>query len=173
MVRTKLVPKRIRQWLPKQPYTKFQIKTLLPEQKNINIKKKTGKQLEAQQLEKKLKNLQIDGQETFNMIAPNWKDYDLETNPIINYFADRNHTELILKKIEDKIEKCCFNCRECENCIKFNQYLKVFKQNGFWTFNKNARVWNVNDPMWCKKIFILNLLRLNNMYVILQEKTNY
>ena len=39
MVRTKLVPKRIRQWLPKQPYTKFNIKTLLPEQKIINIKK--------------------------------------------------------------------------------------------------------------------------------------
>ena len=39
MVRTKLVPKRIRQWLPKQPYTKFKIKALLPEQKIINIKK--------------------------------------------------------------------------------------------------------------------------------------
>ena len=39
MVIAKLVPKRIRQWLPKQPYTKFKIKTLLPEQKIINIKK--------------------------------------------------------------------------------------------------------------------------------------
>ena len=39
MVRTKLVPKRIRQWPPKQPYPKFKIKTLLPEQKTINIKK--------------------------------------------------------------------------------------------------------------------------------------
>ena len=39
MVRTKLVPKRIRQWPPRQPYTKFKIKTLLPEQKTINIKK--------------------------------------------------------------------------------------------------------------------------------------
>ena len=38
MVRTKLVQKRIRQWPPKQPYTKFKIKTLLPEQKTINIK---------------------------------------------------------------------------------------------------------------------------------------
>ena len=39
MVRTKLVPKRIRQLPPRQPYTKFKIKTLLPEQKTINIKK--------------------------------------------------------------------------------------------------------------------------------------
>ena len=42
MVRTKLVPKRIqtiRQWPPREPYTRFKIKTLLPEQKTVNIKK--------------------------------------------------------------------------------------------------------------------------------------
>ena len=41
MVRTKLVPKRtrIRQWPPREPYTHFRIKTLLPEQKTIQIKK--------------------------------------------------------------------------------------------------------------------------------------
>ena len=39
MVRSKLVPKEIRQWPPRQPSTKFKIKTLLPEQKTINIKK--------------------------------------------------------------------------------------------------------------------------------------
>ena len=40
MVRTKLVPKRtIRRWPPKEPYGKFKIKTLLPEQKTINIQK--------------------------------------------------------------------------------------------------------------------------------------
>ena len=42
MVRTKLTPKktvRIRQWLPKESYTKYKIKTLLPEQKAIEIKK--------------------------------------------------------------------------------------------------------------------------------------
>ena len=105
-------------------------------------------------LQEKLKNLQIFGQETFKMIAPNWENHDLETNSIINYFADREHTEVILKKIEDKIKKRCFCCHECKNCIKFNQYLKVFKQDGLWTFNKNVKVWNVFDPMWCKKVFI-------------------
>ena len=38
----KLVPNRIvrmRHWPPREPYTKFKIKTLLPEQKTINIKK--------------------------------------------------------------------------------------------------------------------------------------
>ena len=42
MVRTKLVLKRkvrIRPWPPKEPYVKFKIKTLLPEQKTIQIKK--------------------------------------------------------------------------------------------------------------------------------------
>ena len=41
MVRTKLVPKRvrIRRWPPKEPYVPFKIKTLLPEQKVVQIKK--------------------------------------------------------------------------------------------------------------------------------------
>ena len=38
MVRTKLVPKRTGHWPQKQPYTRFKIKALLPEQKTINIK---------------------------------------------------------------------------------------------------------------------------------------
>ena len=41
--------------------------------------------------------------ETFRMLALNWEDHDLETCPIINCFADTNHTELVLKKGEEKI----------------------------------------------------------------------
>ena len=33
------VPKRIRQWPPREPYQKFKIKTLLPEQKLFRLKK--------------------------------------------------------------------------------------------------------------------------------------
>ena len=42
MVRTKIVPKgvNIRCWLPRQQYTKYKIKALLPEQKTVDIKKK-------------------------------------------------------------------------------------------------------------------------------------
>ena len=41
MVRTKLVPKRvrIRRWPPRQPYVQLKIKTILPEQKTIQIRK--------------------------------------------------------------------------------------------------------------------------------------
>ena len=42
------------------------------------------------------------------MLAPNWEDHDAEKIPIVNYFADRQHTELLLKKIEKKIIKSCF-----------------------------------------------------------------
>ena len=45
MVRTKLVPRRARrQWTvptPKKSYEKFKIKTLLPEQKVVEIKKES------------------------------------------------------------------------------------------------------------------------------------
>ena len=43
MARVKLVPKRlpnrIRQWPPREPHQKYKIKTLLPEQKTVQIKK--------------------------------------------------------------------------------------------------------------------------------------
>ena len=41
MVRTKLVPKRtnIRRWPPRERYTKYKIKTHLPEQRTVDIKK--------------------------------------------------------------------------------------------------------------------------------------
>ena len=41
MIRTRLVPKRvkIRRWPSKEPYLQFKIKTLLPEQKVVQIKK--------------------------------------------------------------------------------------------------------------------------------------
>ena len=91
------------------------------------------------------------------MLAPNWEDHDIETNPIINYFADRQNTEIILRKIEQKTKTCCFYCQECKNCKKLFEYRNVFKQQGFWTFNKHIKLWNVFDPAWCKKNRVLIL----------------
>ena len=41
MVRTKLVPKRlrIRRWPPREPYVQYKIKTILSEQKTVQIRK--------------------------------------------------------------------------------------------------------------------------------------
>ena len=64
------------------------------------------------------------------MLAPNWEDHNLETNPIINLFADRNHTEMVFKNVENKVKKRCFYCQKCKNCKTFQEYLKVFKQKG-------------------------------------------
>ena len=92
------------------------------------------------------------------MLAPNWEDHNLETNPIVNFFADRRHTELILKKIESKIKKNCFYCKICGDCNKLEEFRKVFKQHGFWTFNKKIKCWNVFDTGWCKKNRVLELI---------------
>ena len=91
------------------------------------------------------------------MLAPNWTDHDLETNLIINYFVDKFHTEQVLRKIENLIEKKCFYCQECKSCKKLFEYRNVFKQQGFWTSNKHIKVWNVFDPSWCKKKQSINI----------------
>ena len=52
------------------------------------------------------------------MLAPNWEDHDAEKNTKVNYFADRQHTEIILRKIEKTIERHCFYSKNCEDCKK-------------------------------------------------------
>ena len=48
------VPKRIRQRPPRKPYQKFKIKTLLPEQKTVQIKK-NGKVVRTVTVRRKIK----------------------------------------------------------------------------------------------------------------------
>ena len=113
MVRTKLVPKRIkiRQWPPREPYTQFKIKTLLPEQKTVQIKK-NGQVIRTVTVRRKTKKIQTAGQEHFNGketgLQPNWDEHNATKCPIINYFADRENTELILLRQESEIENGCF-----------------------------------------------------------------
>ena len=54
----------MRHWPPREPYTKFKIKTLLPEQKTINIKK-NGQVIRMVTVRRKTKSLQTAGQELF------------------------------------------------------------------------------------------------------------
>ena len=97
--------------------------------------------------------MQIVGREPFKKkmaLAPNWEDQDTATCIIINYFADRHHTEKILKKQECLTAETCSYCKECKNCTKLKTYREEFKKKkkGFWTFNKNVRYWNVYNPDW-------------------------
>ena len=50
-----------------------------------------------------------------------------------------------------KLKNGVFTVTNVKTAKKFKEYLKVFKQNGFWTFNKNAKVWNIYERLWCKK----------------------
>ena len=83
---------------------------------------------------------------------PNWEDHDASTCPIINYFADRQNIEIILRKKKNLITETCCYCKECKNCSKPKTYTEELKKKkGFWTFNKNVRVWNVCDSDWLLK----------------------
>ena len=73
------------------------------------------------------------------MLAPNWEIHNPEKNTIVNYFADRQHTELILKKLEKRIELGGFYCKNCKGYKKLFTYKKVFKKQGFWSFNKDVK----------------------------------
>ena len=46
----------------------------------------------------------------------------------------------------------------CDNCNKPEEYRKVFKTHGFWTFNKEIKCCNVFDPDWCKKNRVFELI---------------
>ena len=82
----------------------------------------------------------------------------LKDNMTINYFADKQYTEKILKEIEKMIKKRCFYCMVCDLCKKFTTYRLEFKQKGFWTFNKDVRHWNIYDPDWSTKNTFFKLI---------------
>ena len=54
MARTKVTPRRrqIRRWPPREAYQKFKIKTIMPDQKIVNIKK-TGQVLRSIRVRRK------------------------------------------------------------------------------------------------------------------------
>ena len=49
-------------------------------------------------------------------LRPNWDEHHAEKCSTINYFSDRENTELILLRQEIQIENSCINCGECEKC---------------------------------------------------------
>ena len=155
MIRTKLGPKRvrIRQRPPREPYTKFKIKTLLPEQKTAQIKENGQvKNSHCQKKNSKVhRSLGKNILKKMKGLRPNWSDHDAATCPIINYFADRQNKEITLTKQENLITETCSYCKERKNCFKLKAYRGKFKKKGFWTFNKNVRIWNVFDPDWSIK----------------------
>ena len=74
-----------------------------------------------------------------------------EENMIVNYFADTQRTEQLLKNMEKMIKKRCFYCTVCHLCKIFTTHRLEFKQRGFWTFQKDVKYWDVYDPDWSTK----------------------
>ena len=97
------------------------------------------------------------------MLAAHWgENDDASTNSIISYFADRQHTEKILRNIEKTINKRCFYCQEGLNCRKFKTYKGEFAKKGFWSFNRERKYWNVYDPDWSYKNTVFEILPIRS-----------
>ena len=94
------------------------------------------------------------------MLAPNWSDHDIETNPIVNYFADRQHTELILRKIEKKIKTAAFTAKNVKTATNFFSTKKCSnnKASGHLTARSNTGMYTTQIGV--KRTNFLNLCQL-------------
>ena len=61
------------------------------------------------------------------MLAPNWAGHDIETNTIVNYFTDKQHTELILRKIEKKLKLAAFTAKTARTSKSYSATKKCSK----------------------------------------------
>ena len=97
-------------------------------------------------------------------MAAKWVD-EAAISPIMNYFADRQHTEKVLRDIESTVIKSkCFYCKRCKNCQKFETYRNEFVKKRFWSFNKKIMYFDVYDPDWSfrNRVFKLRPIRATN-----------
>ena len=84
---------------------------------------------------------------------------------IMNYFADRQHTEKVLRDIENTVIKTkCFYCKRCKNCQKFETCRNEFDTKSFRSFNKEIKYWDVYDPdgSFRNRVFKLQPIRATN-----------
>ena len=86
------------------------------------------------------------------LISPSWwVNHNKDICQIKNYYADRNHAELILFRQEMQIEDSCEFCLTCDKCKKYLKYSKEYKNKRFWMHNEKVRVWEIFDPDWSYK----------------------
>ena len=96
-------------------------------------------------------NEKMDGRPE-ELISPSWwVNHNKDICQIKNYYADRNHAELILFRQEMQIEDSCEFCLTCDKCKKYLKYSKEYKNKGFWMHNEKVQIWEVFDPDWSYK----------------------
>ena len=64
------------------------------------------------------------------MVASNWEDRDAKTNPIIDYFGDRQNTELILRKVKKGNRNELFFLQNVQKLSKVRKQKKNLQENG-------------------------------------------
>ena len=87
-------------------------------------------------------------------ILPNWNKNTCE---ITNYYLTKERAEELLSKQETQIEDTCEYCLTCRKCKKYLTYSKEYKKVGFWTFNKNVKIWEIFDPDWSYKNIVFEI----------------
>ena len=108
-------------------------------------------------------------------ILPNWNKNTCE---ITNYYLTKERAEELLSKQETQIEDTCEYSLTCRKCKNYLTYSKEYEKVGFWTFNKNIKVWEIFDPDWsykntifeikrCSLRFILDILFYNKKTIVL------
>ena len=69
-------------------------------------------------------------------------DCECELKPINNFYRR--------KTVEKHLKKYCYYCNDCEFCNAYLVRRAEMKRMGFWTHNKDAKFWDVYDPLWHK-----------------------
>ena len=96
-------------------------------------------------------------------ILPNWNKNTCE---ITNYYLTKERAEELLSKQETQIEDTCEYCLTCRKCKKYLTYSKEYKKVGFWTFNKNVKIWEIFDPDWSYKNIVFEIKQCSLWFIL-------
>ena len=63
----------------------------------------------------------------------------------VNYFARQELLKKPLTDAEIDVKKVCWYYKDCKKCERFYSIRSEFKKEGFSTFNKGIKYWDVTD----------------------------
>ena len=63
----------------------------------------------------------------------------------VNYFVRQELVKKLLTDAKIDVRKVCWYCKDYKKCERFYSIRSEFKKNGFSTFNKGNKYWDVRD----------------------------
>ena len=63
----------------------------------------------------------------------------------VNCFVRQELVNKFLTDAEVDVKKVCWYCKDCKKCERFYSIRSEFKKEGFSTFNKGIKYWDVTD----------------------------